>query len=167
MSEEKKPKLFVATKAKDITKQRIEDKSMPLPFSGCWIWLGSKSVREYGEILSHNKKYSAHRASYIAFIGDIPKGMVVCHRCDNVYCVNPDHLFLGTQKDNLQDMAAKGRSTKGEKNPMSKLKENEVKQIKIFLSDNSQTNQSIANKFNVSRQTINLIKQGKRWNYVG
>ena len=166
MNEEIKPKLFVATKAKDITKERIENKSMPVPFSGCWIWLGAKSVRGYGQILSHNKKYSAHRASYKAFIGDIPKGMVVCHRCDNVYCVNPDHLFLGTQKDNLQDMALKGRSTKGEKNTQAKLKTKQIMEIKDGLN-NGLKEKYLANLYGVCRQTINNIKNGKVWNHVG
>ena len=75
----------------------------------------------------------AHRASYEAFVGQIPKGMYVCHACDNVACVNPNHLFLGTQKQNLQDMKTKGRSTRGEKNAMSKLTENDVRTIKKFF----------------------------------
>lgn len=150
---------------KQITKERIESKCEKVTESGCWVWMGATQVRGYGEMLSNNKKYLAHRASYETFVGEIPKGMYVCHRCDNVYCVNPNHLFLGTQKDNLQDMAKKGRSTVGSKNPMAKLTEEQVKDIKKCLSLNC-SDTEIGKEFNVSRSAIQLIKQGKRWSHV-
>jgi hypothetical protein len=147
---------------KPITKERIEAKVEKIPEAGCWIWMGATQVRGYGEILSSNRKLLAHRASYEAFIGPIPKGMYVCHACDNVYCVNPNHLFLGTQKQNLQDMAAKGRSTRGEKNARAKLTEEQVKQIRAISGSNS----FIAKLFNTSSSNINLIKSKKRWTHV-
>jgi len=149
----------------DITKERIESKVEKIPEAGCWIWMGATQVRGYGELISHNRKHLAHRASYEAFVGPIPKGMNVCHSCDNVYCVNPAHLFLGTQKQNLQDMASKGRSTRGQRNPMAKLTEEEVKDIKYFLSIGI-NDSDIAKQYEVTRGAINLIKQGKRWNHV-
>lgn len=150
---------------KPITKERIEEKVERIPEGGCWIWMGATQVRGYGEIISNNRKYLAHRASYEAFIGEIPKGMYVCHACDNVYCVNPAHLFLGTQKQNLQDMAKKGRSTIGERNPRAKLNEMQVKNIKYSLSLGTSIS-LIAKQHNVTSSAINLIKQGKRWNHV-
>jgi hypothetical protein len=152
----------MSAKIKPITKDRIEEKVEKIPEAGCWIWMGSTQVCGYGEILSSNRKMLAHRASYEVFIGPIPKGMYVCHACDNVYCVNPNHLFLGTQKQNMQDMVAKGRSTKGEKNARAKLTEEQVKQIREM----SESNSFIAKLFHVSTSNIQFIKTKKRWAHV-
>ena len=149
----------------DITKNRIESKAERVTESGCWIWTGTVTSRGYGQLISHNKKVYAHRASFQAFVGDIPDGMVVCHACDNVHCVNPDHLFLGTQKDNLQDMKHKGRSTRGEKNTQAVLTESKVMEIKSLL-DAGWTQEQVAKHFKVSRSNIGLIKRKARWNHV-
>ena len=148
-----------------ITKERIENKVERIPEGGCWVWMGTTTVRGYGQIISNNRKHYAHRASYEAFIGEIPKGMHVCHACDNVYCVNPAHLFLGTQKQNLEDMARKGRSAKGERNPMSKLNKEDVKDIK-YLFSTGLSDSEISIEFSVCRQTINNIRNGKVWKNV-
>jgi DNA-binding transcriptional regulator YiaG len=153
------------TKVKQITKDRVESKVEKIPESGCWVWMGTTTSRGYGQIISDNKTFYAHRAAYQAFIGDIPEGMNVCHHCDNRFCVNPSHLFLGSQKDNLQDMKKKGRSTAGEKNAKSKLTEKYVKEIKQGLKDGLST-KTLATIYSVSTSTINFIKQGKRWNHV-
>lgn len=147
-----------------ITKDRIENKVELVTESGCWIWMGT-TTRGYGQIESDTKKYYAHRASYQAFVGEIPEGMNVCHRCDNRFCVNPSHLFLGTQKDNLQDMKRKGRSTIGEKNARSKLTEKQVQQIKNGLRSGLKE-KYLANLYGVCRQSINNIKNGRVWNHV-
>jgi DNA-binding XRE family transcriptional regulator len=151
--------------AKLITKERIEEKVLRIPEAGCWVWMGSTQVRGYGEISSNNRKLLAHRASYEAFVGKIPKGIYVCHACDNVSCVNPNHLFLGTQKQNLQDMANKGRSTRGVKNPMAKLDNYAVKEIREGIKT-GHTDSNLAKAWMVCRQTINKIRNGKVWNHV-
>lgn len=77
--------------------------------SGCWIWDGAKDKHGRGKTFIGKKSYTAPRASWIRFIGNISKDQMVCHKCDNPSCINPDHLFLGTQLDNVTDMINKGR----------------------------------------------------------
>ena len=137
-----------------------------IPDTGCWIWAGNSTDRGYGQIIIRGKKYYAHRVMYEqTFNVTLDKKDVICHVCDNPSCVNPEHLFRGTQADNLRDMARKGRSTKGEKNSRAKLSEGQVKIIKHAIKQNW-SDEQIAERFEVCRQTINLIRNGKRWSHV-
>lgn len=79
--------------------------------TGCWIWMSSLSDRGYGQLTIKNKTIYAHRFSWELHNGPIPEGLLVCHHCDTPLCVNPDHLFVGTQKDNILDAMRKGRLT--------------------------------------------------------
>jgi hypothetical protein len=93
-------------KLKERARQRIKHKRLLDPKSGCWIWpVGHR----YGLTSYKDKTVLAHRLSYTLFVGDIPEGMCVCHKCDNPKCVNPEHLFLGSHSDNERDKAEKGR----------------------------------------------------------
>lgn len=83
--------------------------------SGCWEWLGGKNRAGYGRFSINNRGYTASRVSYELFIGELSKGLLICHKCDNPKCVNPFHIFKGTSKDNVQDCLSKGRQRKPEK----------------------------------------------------
>jgi hypothetical protein len=86
----------------------------------CWEWIGSTDIENYGIVKWNKKRFRAHRISYELFKGEIPKGLCVCHSCDNPKCVNPNHLWVGTIKENNTDRTQKGRNAdrKGEKHPM-------------------------------------------------
>ena len=89
--------------------ERFDRNYIPEPMSGCWIWTASLKKRNYGSFSSGKKNLIAHRASWLLHYGEIPEGLRVLHRCDNPPCVNPQHLFIGTNKDNTDDAVAKGR----------------------------------------------------------
>ena len=110
------------------------------------------------------KSTTAHRIAYELYIGPIPQGLFVCHKCDTPLCVNPEHLFLGTPKDNIQDMIRKGRNKvlRGSKQTTAKLNEDVVHEILISPLNNHE----LARKFLVSRTLIIKIKQKKKWAHV-
>lgn len=93
---------------------RFLAKTIPEPNSGCWLWTGSQAG-EYGTFKFNGSTVRSHRFSYQAFHGVHPGALYVCHKCDTPACVNPDHLFLGTQEDNLRDARNKGRFPEGDK----------------------------------------------------
>lgn len=131
----------------------------------CWEIVSHLPGRDGYVQLKRNKKspYS-HRLSYEAFVGKVPEGLCVLHKCDNPPCINPKHLFTGTVKDNGQDMAQKGRSPRGEKCGMAKLTSTEVKTIrslKGFVGT-----KKLSQMFQVSRVHINRILTAKRWNHL-
>jgi len=132
----------------------------------CWTWIGTRKPNQYGAIQSGSrvsKTLLAHRVSYEIHKGKIPVGMVVMHSCDNPSCVNPEHLSLGTHKENTADMIAKGRKVNvpvyGEKNGKSRLNLTQVKYIKGC----DKTNASLARELNVSVNCIRGVRIGRTW----
>jgi hypothetical protein len=121
--------------------------------SGCWIWM-LKLNHGYGAMSIGVKRMGAHRVSYKEFVGDIPKGMLVCHKCDVPSCINPDHLFLGTHQDNADDMVAKGRANKGAR---SKLAFEDVLKIRASKKEGKE----LAAEHGVTVGTISKIKNMK------
>ena len=133
----------------------------------CWIWTGSKISRGYGSFHSDgtNKRISAHRLSWTIHNGKIPEGLVVRHKCNNPICVNPDHLELGTLKDNSADRIAAGNSGVGSKNNLASLNEEKVKEIKSLLKIGL-SGAEIGRRFDVTRTCINAIKKARTWKHV-
>ncbi len=125
---------------KESLENRFLDKVSPEPMSGCWIWTGNISKYGYGYLSINDKNVRAHRCSYSLFVGEIPKDLYVCHTCDLRCCVNPRHLFLGTQRDNMKDMVAKGRASRvigaiGENHSSAKLKIKDVIWLKELANN--------------------------------
>ncbi len=95
----------------DKNRDRLKN-SISIDSAGCWIWQRAKSSRGYGQIWYGKKSTQAHRLSYQLFVGPIPEGMHICHHCDVPACINPEHLFPGTDRDNALDCVKKGRRPK-------------------------------------------------------
>jgi hypothetical protein len=131
----------------------------------CWIWTGAKNHNGYGSIMFYSSPHNyssrlAHRMSYQVFVGDIPDGMVVSHTCDNRACVNPDHLRVSTQVDNIKDMIYKGRQgNTGENHPNSKLSWDDVKRIREC--DESADN--LSKEYHVSKDCIWGVRAGRSY----
>lgn len=130
--------------------------------SECINHKGGTSHNGYGMTWLDGSMKRAHRVAYVNAHGlelkDID-GKMVLHRCDNRLCVNPDHLFLGTAKDNSEDMVSKGRSNRGERNGQSKLSESDVYSIRRDQRSQS----AIARDWGVSQSLVSMIKSGRRW----
>lgn len=135
---------------------------------GCWIYTGSTNQAGYGQFRVNGYLYRTHRLSWEIHNGPIPAQMKVLHHCDNPKCMNPTHLFLGSQQDNVNDCKFKGRfkSNAGSCNPKAFLNECEVIQIKELLRAGKFSQGEIAHKFKISRSTINNIATGKTWCHV-
>lgn len=141
----------------------IERRSTPEPNTGCWLWTGFIRKNGYGGVTSRSLGIGlAHRLSWAVSCGSIPDGLFVCHRCDNRACVNPRHLFLGTQTENMGDCRAKGRTALGERHGRSKLTSDQVLGIRAAVSA-GETQASQAKKFEVSRSAVNLIVMNRKW----
>lgn len=137
----------------------------------CWIWKGkTNKQRRYGRFMMDKKpNMTAHRASYILFKGPIPKGIFVCHTCDNPICVNPEHLFLGSAKDNIRDALSKGRM-KGPVGELNKglgrkLSENDVLRIRKIKKE-GYPSWKILEEYQISRALLSLIINRKLWKHL-
>lgn len=145
--------------------ERFEEKFVKS--DGCWLWTASCAGKGYGQMKlpKQRKQEYAHRLAYQIYKGEIPKCLQVMHSCDNPKCCNPDHLSIGTCKDNLQDMKQKGRSTHGEKNARAKITEDQVIQIRKCI-ESGMTQSKIALAFGISQIQVSRINTGKRWERV-
>lgn len=112
--------------------ERFEAKYIPEPNSGCWLWTGACCGNGYGAFWTGHSSINAHRVSYLLYKGSIPDGLLVRHTCDVPQCVNPEHLLLGTQKQNVADKFFRNRQAdvSGERNPRAILSHDDVKKIR-------------------------------------
>lgn len=135
----------------------------------CWPWLAARTTAGYGNLWTGRTTAYAHRFAWeLHHRQPIPAGMFVCHVCDNPPCVNPGHLFLGTNADNNRDMQAKGRAsggTRGEQQHHAILTEAAVRDIRARIAA-GERNAAIARRYGVDRSTISAVRTGKNWWHV-
>jgi hypothetical protein len=140
----------------------------------CLIWTGAKNQGGYGLVTYGDRCIAAHRRAWeIANGREIPPGLIAMHSCDNPPCVNPNHISVGTQVDNMRDCARKGRrgpmfleGSKGEDHPLARLTESDVLSIRERVASGERSGH-VAREFSVSRSTISSIVIGRRWQHVG
>lgn len=128
---------------------------------GCWEWQGLILSNGYGQIGGvEGRSVGAHRVAWMLTNGSIPDGLIVCHRCDNRSCVRPDHLFLGTQSDNVLDAVQKGRFPAGEGHGQSKITAVEAAAIR---GDMQSTEKALAIRYGISPSQVGRIRRGQSW----
>lgn len=146
--------------------EAFEDRFIPVTESGCWLWIGADYGNDdgYGRFCLGGRNQKAHRCSWQLYVGEIPSGMLVLHKCDTPGCVNPDHLYLGTHADNTRDKESRnrGNQAKGEDHGFAKLTEQDV--IEIRKSSDSFT--AIARRYGININTAWCAKTGKTWKHV-
>lgn len=132
----------------------------------CWTWMAS-TRNGYGRmrLSEQNRTVTAHRFSWEIYNEEIPEGMLVCHHCDNPPCVNPNHLFLGTQVDNVQDMIEKGRGSdnSGEMNGRAKLSRKDIDRIRELYKTTDTSYWELSMWFGVGETQIGRIIRGEHW----
>lgn len=126
----------------------------------CWNWTRQLDNYSYGRFQYNGSSELAHRVAYLLWYEELPEGLLVLHKCDNPPCVNPSHLFLGTDNDNNKDMAAKGR------NPLYCLKDDDIIEILRLCNETTETFESIGKQFNVTHTMVMSIYNNKVWKHI-
>lgn len=155
---------------------RFMDRVSPEPNTGCWLWLGQHDARGYGGFWLRTRTERAHRASLMLHGVEVPRDMLVLHSCDTPSCVNPAHLRVGTQKENIGDAIKRRRRDRvrppllrGERNNHAVLAEADVRAIRSILAtprSERPTLRQVASRFGVGRGAIKAIAQRKSWGWL-
>ncbi len=134
--------------------------------STCWEWVGGKHGSGYGQCWTgYHGERLAHRAMWIKWFGSIPEGMYVLHKCDNKTCVNPEHLYLGTQTQNVKDNVDRGLTNTGSKHWNSSIQEADVRCIRFSFRQGLSI-RCIANRFNLSYKNTWAIVHNLKWRHI-
>lgn len=144
-------------------KEKFEERVFYASPCGCHYWTGWVSTHGYGSLQDNNTHVYAHRLSYQLYVGEIPKGLFVCHSCDNRLCVNPNHLWLGTHEDNQRDKISKGRN----KIPIEIMWDRRFSDVEATVikeaHDNGFTSKSIREYFKAPKSTVSNIIFGRTY----
>jgi len=131
----------------------------------CWEWQGAINSHGYGTIRERCKSKGAHVIAFRSANGDVPGGLCVCHTCDNRRCCNPEHLFLGTNLDNISDRDAKGRQARGARISRAKLTESDAAIIR-YLTDCGANGKALARLFGINQTAVSAIHCRQTWAHV-
>lgn len=152
--------------------ERFEERFIPEPNSGCWLWIGEIDAYGYGSLFLFKERVSrgnwrkirikVHRQSWKIHRGEIHSGMEVCHSCDMPGCVNPEHLYLGTHRQNMDDRDRKGRLAQGERSPFSKISAKDV----VAIRASTQTLAVLGARYGIAFQTVSEIRLGLIWRSI-
>lgn len=154
-----------------MNREKFLSKSFPEPNTGCWLWVGKTTADGYGQLHPGDNEFglsSAHRYSYTIHHGHISANLQVLHKCDQPCCINPDHLFLGTQQENIADMDRKGRRKvgMGVRHSRAKIDDDIALSIKAMYRTGLYKQTDLANRFNISRSVVSKIVNGNGWKHV-
>lgn len=139
-------------------KERLMEKMTPAP-NGCWEWTGGMRADGYGLVWFEGKAQRAHRIAYQVLKGPLDTKDVLCHKCDNRKCINPDHIFIGSRADNVRDAASKNRMPHGKSHWNATLSD---AQIAMIRSIEGVTYTEIARQFGVAQSTVSRLRSGSR-----
>ena len=133
--------------------------------NGCWIWTAARSQDNYGHFFFEGKILKSHKVSFLLYRGRVPKGKCVLHICDNSLCVNPNHLYIGTQIDNIADRERRGRSkfAVGEKAGLAKLTWTAVSEIRNLYKQMNLNRKELSLRYGVNQSTIGNIINNRTW----
>lgn len=153
--------------------ERFDEKWIPITESGCWIWTGYADDQGRGQIRINGATKRAHRISWELTNGPIPDGLHCLHHCDVPSCVNPDHLYIGTHQDNMDDMTRRGRrvypiipDNSGENHGLSKLTKEKVLLIRRYCDLKKWPQRTISKLFGICNQHVSDIHTRKRWCHI-
>lgn len=149
---------------------RFEASAIPEPMSGCWLWTGPERACNYGNFHVGRANHLAHRVSLALAVGDAwDESCFACHRCDNTWCVNPDHLYMGDHITNAMDCTVRGRrpALRGEACAQTKLTRAQAEEIKALMRASGRDTKAIAARFGVSPALAYHIHRGWVWKELG
>jgi hypothetical protein len=132
---------------------------------GCWLWT-RRHWNGYGQVWFKGREWRAHRLAYLLHHGLLPEGKMICHTCDERACCNPDHLYLGTQTENMRDRRVRGRTARGERHGSAKLTADDVRHIRRRYAETGLLPDVLGAEYGVTGAAIRALLRGRSWRHV-